>query len=146
MQEGRQMAGYGAVRASHQEREATVQVLRDAYAAGRLDLEELRTRAGAAYQARTWDELRALLADLPTWQAFSRRYGPPAEGPHQPGPRARPRPGSSRRPVLMLVIMMVLLGIGASAWWPVTLLLVIMLPALAAAVPGDRPASRRWRR
>lgn len=53
------------VRASDQDREATVAVLRDAYVAGRLNLDEVRCRAGAAYSARTWGDLRGLAADLP---------------------------------------------------------------------------------
>jgi DUF1707 SHOCT-like domain len=42
-----------------------VEVLRDAYTAGCLDNCELEQRSGKAYSARTLDELRALIADLP---------------------------------------------------------------------------------
>jgi hypothetical protein len=52
------------MRASDRDREATVAVLREAYVAGRLNLSELRDRAGAAYAASTWDDLRELTADL----------------------------------------------------------------------------------
>ena len=54
-----------ALRASDAERESTVAQLREHGAAGRLDVEELEQRVGAAYAARTHGELRALLEDLP---------------------------------------------------------------------------------
>jgi DUF1707 SHOCT-like domain len=53
------------IRASDQDREAAVRELREAYAAGRLDLDEVGQRASAAYSARTWGELRELTTDLP---------------------------------------------------------------------------------
>lgn len=132
------MPGDGAMRASHQEREATVQVLREAYEAGRLDLDELRTRAGAAYQARTWSDLRSLTADLPVWPAIPGWYSPQAPGPPS---RPGPRPERSHPPVLVMVILIALLGIGAGGWWPALLILVFMLPALAAGTPRDRRAA-----
>jgi hypothetical protein len=54
-----------AVRASDAERESTVTLLREHGAAGRLDVEELEQRIGAAYQARTRGDLATLLDDLP---------------------------------------------------------------------------------
>ena len=53
------------VRASDAERESTVSRLRDHGAAGRLDVEELEQRVGAAYEARSRGDLAALLDDLP---------------------------------------------------------------------------------
>jgi hypothetical protein len=53
------------VRASDQERESTVTLLREHGAAGRLDVDELEQRVGAAYQARTRGDLATLLDDLP---------------------------------------------------------------------------------
>jgi hypothetical protein len=54
-----------ALRASDAERESAVTELREHAAAGRLDVEELEQRIGAAYAARTDGELAALRADLP---------------------------------------------------------------------------------
>jgi hypothetical protein len=45
-------------------------LLRDAHAEGRLDLDELTERTGAAYSAKVWDELAELTADLPPEQRF----------------------------------------------------------------------------
>jgi Domain of unknown function (DUF1707) len=53
------------VRASDADRERALRALRDHYAAGRLDHEELEERAARAAQAQYKDELRRLLADLP---------------------------------------------------------------------------------
>jgi hypothetical protein len=53
------------LRASDEERESAVSLLREHGAAGRLDVEELEQRVGAAYSARTEGELTALFSDLP---------------------------------------------------------------------------------
>ena len=55
----------GELRASHAEREAVVERLRDAAAEGRLDLDELDARLEKALKAKTHAELSALTADLP---------------------------------------------------------------------------------
>jgi hypothetical protein len=54
-----------ALRASDSDRESIVSVLREHGATGRLDLDELEQRVGAAYSSRTHGELGALLRDLP---------------------------------------------------------------------------------
>jgi len=53
------------LRASDDERESAVSLLREHAAAGRLDVEELEQRVGAAYAARTRGELVTLIGDLP---------------------------------------------------------------------------------
>ncbi|HEV7884845.1 MAG TPA: DUF1707 domain-containing protein [Solirubrobacteraceae bacterium] len=53
-------------RASDAEREDTVERLRDAAGEGRLNLDELADRAGAAYSATTRSELALLVEDLPS--------------------------------------------------------------------------------
>jgi hypothetical protein len=58
--------GYdGAIRASDSDREGVVEILREAYTEGRLDLGEFDERTTAAYAARTWAQLRELTRDLP---------------------------------------------------------------------------------
>jgi hypothetical protein len=54
-----------AVRASDAERDRITVFLKRQTVAGRLTVEELEQRIGAAYSARTREELRTLLADLP---------------------------------------------------------------------------------
>jgi hypothetical protein len=53
------------VRASDEDRERVAREIREHYAAGRLDDDELNHRVDAAYAARTVGELDALRTDLP---------------------------------------------------------------------------------
>jgi hypothetical protein len=55
----------GELRASHEDRDRIVDVLRVAAGDGRLTAEELDERVGAALTARTYGELTALVSDLP---------------------------------------------------------------------------------
>jgi hypothetical protein len=57
--------GYGHLRASTADRERAADVLKAAFAEGRLDRDEFEERAGRAQQSRTYSELAALTADLP---------------------------------------------------------------------------------
>lgn len=59
------MTTNGTIRASDQDREHVVEVLRTHYADGRLNLEEFNERVAAAYESRTWGDLRHLTRDLP---------------------------------------------------------------------------------
>ena len=60
----RDPAGPPSLRASHADRDRTVEVLRDAAGDGRLTPSELDERVEAALTARTGSELAALTADL----------------------------------------------------------------------------------
>lgn len=53
------------LRASDADRERVAEVLRDALAEGRLDMEEFQERLDATYQARTYGELAPITRDLP---------------------------------------------------------------------------------
>jgi hypothetical protein len=79
------------------EREAVAEQLREHYAAGRLTIDEFRSRLDGAYSAATAADLRRVTADLPTagpspagpaWGATS--IAPPR---HVPGPARRRHPG-----------------------------------------------------
>ena len=58
-------AGGAELRASHDDRDRAVEVLRVAAGDGRITAEELDERVGAALTARTYGELAALISDLP---------------------------------------------------------------------------------
>ena len=78
-------AGY-EMRVSDAEREAAAAELREHFASGRLDQEELNERLSGAFAARTRGDLNALFTDLP-----SAGHGPggastPAGGPAFGGP------------------------------------------------------------
>jgi hypothetical protein len=69
-----------SLRASDDERESAVGLLREHGALGRIDVEELERRVGAAYAARTRGELTTLLADLPGELPARARTAAPARG------------------------------------------------------------------
>jgi hypothetical protein len=68
------MARRGSLRASDADRESVVERLRSAAAEGRLAAHELEHRVGAALGARTYGELDATVADLPS-ASLQRRTG-----------------------------------------------------------------------
>lgn len=93
------MAADGMMRASDADRDAVVDVLRDAYTDGRLTLEEFGERTSAAYAGRTWGELRELTADLPGQPALGADLPGSGLGPRPaPTPDVRLPPGAPRRP------------------------------------------------
>ncbi|GAA2273533.1 DUF1707 domain-containing protein [Streptomyces hawaiiensis] len=53
------------LRASDADREQVAEILRDALAEGRLDMEEFEERLDATYKARTYGELAPITRDLP---------------------------------------------------------------------------------
>lgn len=67
-----------SLRAGDADREAVVELLRDAAAAGRLSLQEMGERQDAAYAARTFADLEPLVADLP---GAALPWAAPAAGP-----------------------------------------------------------------
>jgi hypothetical protein len=62
---GNEMAASQELRASHEDRDRVVELLRVAAGDGRLTADELDERLEAALSARTYGELAALTADLP---------------------------------------------------------------------------------
>ena len=116
------------VKASDSDRDAVVSDLSVHFQAGRLTAGEFDERMGRALAARTWGELRELLADLPAAQ-------PGSSAPAASSPSARPRPSSGRfaPPVAALAgigMAAAVLVIVASVGWGVAWLL---LPALLIA-------------
>lgn len=109
----------GSIRASDSDRENVAEILRVAYADGRLTLDEFDERTTAAYGAKTWAELRELTRDLPVGPNLgaaplraARRQGPPggiAPGQLPPGPLRPARPPLVF-PVLPLVILFLVLA------------------------------------
>src|SRR5512135_1298043 len=71
------------LRASHEDRDRIVEVLRTAAGDGRLSIEELDERVEAALTARTYGELETLVLDLPT--------APGGTAPVPPVPAAKPK-------------------------------------------------------
>jgi hypothetical protein len=61
-----------------------IDVLKAAFVQGRLTKDELDTRAGRTFAARTHADLAALTADLPAGLAVARAAGMPAQEPARP--------------------------------------------------------------
>jgi hypothetical protein len=107
------------IRASHRDREAVVAVLRDAYVAGRLTLDEFDERTSAAYAGKTWDELRVLSADLPGAPEVGAEPPGPAAPPHGPllmPERAAADTRRGRHSRMWPLTMAALLGLATNSW------------------------------
>ncbi len=91
-------SGCGNMRASTADRERAIDVLKAAFAEGRLTQDECEQRAGQAFSARTYAELATLTADLPAGPLGT--LVPQLPGHHLPSP-SRPM---NRLAVASLVI------------------------------------------
>jgi hypothetical protein len=60
-------AGRGHLRAADADREQVIDVLKSAFVQGRLAKGEFDVRVGQAFASRTYADLAAVAADLPTW-------------------------------------------------------------------------------
>jgi hypothetical protein len=97
-----------AMRASDQDREHVVELLRTQYAEGRLTLEEFDERMASAYGGKTWGDLADLTSDLPVdlrlGTGVTRAQNLPPPDQHRPAPRpAVPRWFWPLVPVLIAV-------------------------------------------
>ncbi len=123
-----------ALRASDREREDTATLLREHAAAGRLDVDELDERTGAAYAARTRGDLDALLRDLPG----RLRRSTPAPSTEHGG-----HGWSVFIPVAILLIVIWAVT-GAGAPWPLWVIGFWGLPLLLKAGPPRRRGRAAW--
>ena len=117
------------MRASDADRDAVVSDLGEHFQAGRLTLAEFDERTGRALTARTWGELKELLADLPATR-------PEPQIPAASSPRARPllSPGHVAPPIMAgLVIAALVLAVACGGWGLIWLLVPAMLIARRSA-------------
>src|SRR4051794_16279422 len=107
------MAPHSSIRASDADRDAVAEHLRHAAVEGRLEPDELEERLHAALRARTYGDLRRLLADLPTTPMAWERGRAVAK----PAPRIAL--AVAMRVVLTLAIVAIVLTVAAlmTAWW-----------------------------
>ena len=101
----------GRIRASDNDRERVLDMLKTAFVQGRLTKDELEARLGQTLGSRTWAELTSVIADLPSWPIAR----PPAKPVRSPSRRpmgmvVRPLAG-----VLSAVAVLTLAGIGGMA-------------------------------
>ena len=118
------------VRASDEDRERTAQTLREHFAAGRLDSNELDQRVKMAYAAVTVGQLLALTADLPAVPAS--RQHERAELLARRGELRRrlwQETGASLVPFVVCVVIWAASG-AAGTFWPAFVLLAALIPLL----------------
>ena len=138
-------AGYGHIRASTADRERAADVLKAAFAEGRLDQDEYSERLDRLYAARTYADLAALTYDLPagplgTAPPFGPPGGPmiPPYGSAQPYGRMAQRGRAPLSPAERtarrtsdLALVSLLLGAGAFVTAGVTSIPAIILAVVA---------------
>ena len=83
-------AGRGHLRASHADRERVVGTLKAAFVQGMLTKDELDLRVGQAFVARTYAQLAAVTADIPTGLTTAKPPAPARVQGGQPGWRPGP--------------------------------------------------------
>jgi hypothetical protein len=81
----------GFMRCSTADRERATDVLKAAFAEGRLTREEFEQRTGQVYRSRTYAELAGLTADLPAGPLGAWTLPPGGMGPRLPYPGPPPR-------------------------------------------------------
>lgn len=115
------------LRASHDDREAVIRRLNDAFGEGRLDMTELEERVSAAYESKTLGDLRGLTGDLPGREQPTVALPPINQPPYvqgappytyvpPPGPPAKGPIGSTRSPLVGILLWFVTLGIYTFVW------------------------------
>ncbi len=127
------------IRASDQERQSVVDVLRDAFTDGRLTLDEFEERMAAAYAARTWTDLRQLTGDLPVEPLLGTDLSlrPQATQLQAMNPAARPtqrRPGRPLGRLLPVVFIWILIAAAAGSPDTAAALSVVFICLLACRV------------
>jgi Domain of unknown function (DUF1707) len=142
------MTTYSAIRASDADRESVVSILRDAYTAGRLSLEEFDGRTTAALSGRTWGVLTELTRDLPEDPGLGADLRP-ARAPGADGSAIRALdPGVRMWRILpLLPVAAVWLMIALSARMPdsvvpVIIALLLLLRCTVSRGPAQREAAR----
>jgi hypothetical protein len=133
---------YENIRISDADRERVTGRLREHYAEGRLTQEELDERISATLNAKTFGDLRPIMADLPEPGSFGPQPGPVPPSFQQPvyyrrGPRLLPIA------LLLLFLMLILPGAGLAFF---AFIKFALLAWLVLCVVGIFTAARFRRR
>jgi len=132
-----------SIRVSDTDRDRVTAQLRDHFAAGRITPGELDERLSAALNAKTFGDLRRIMADLP---------GPVAAplGAASPSLRAAPAWAVRRRPPfppLILLVLLTVLLIPGTGWLLaafVNVILLFWLTTFAVSAFAFGRSQRRW--
>jgi Domain of unknown function (DUF1707) len=137
------MTDDGGIRASDADREHVVEILREAYSAGRLTLEEFDERTTTAFAAKTWGGLRALTRDLPQQASLEVPRLEPRIKPAQDKPLPAV-PGPRRRVSPMLPILVIWLGIALTAREPFAFIPVLVILFMLLRLATRPTRSDQW--
>jgi hypothetical protein len=128
--------GHGHLRASSADRERAADVLKAAFAEGRLTQDEYTERIGLAHESRTYADLAALTDDLPVGPLGTLFPGP-LPGAMLPAVPAAPTapPAPSYRPVSQLALLSLVFGLATFLFpvLPITLFPAVILGIAALA-------------
>jgi hypothetical protein len=122
--DNRTAAARSRLRASHTERERTVDALKAAYVQDRLTMDEFDDRLGQALAARTYAELATLTEDIPVAPAVARPPRRPAR--QRAGPAARWGASGLVSPALAGVGLASASLNGGSGYWVVAVVAAIV--------------------
>ncbi|HSZ45271.1 MAG TPA: DUF1707 domain-containing protein [Streptosporangiaceae bacterium] len=135
------------MRVSDADRERVTTRLREHFADGRLTSEELDERVTSALNAKTFGDLRAVMADLPEPEPTGPQAGPPpwASGPQWGPPAYRHRRGPRLLPLALLILLAAVILPGGG-WIFLGFFKVILLFWLVLCIAGVFAAARFRRR
>jgi hypothetical protein len=139
------------IRVSDADRDRVTARLRENFAEGRLTQDELDERISAALNAKTFGDLRPLMADLPGPVPAPPRPAPPPR-PAGPPPWVAYRRGPRLMPLLMLVALVALVAPAGGGWLVLGLFKMVLLVWLVSCLVGAfalagyrRRVRRYWR-
>jgi len=131
------------IRTSDADRERVAARLREHFAEGRLSSEELDERITAALSAKTFGDLRGVMADLPEPESV-----PPQDWQSPPW-AARPMPTFRRGPRLLPLVLIALfaaLVLPGAGWMFLKVILLVWLAMCVAGIFASGRLRRRARR
>jgi hypothetical protein len=150
-------AGRGDLRASHADREQVIGTLKAAFVEGMLTKDELDLRVGQTLASRTYAELAALTADIPTRLTGAPPAGPARESantkkkavvalacatPAIPGLLVALPPIPEKSPVAVLVIALIFIwGMTVPTGWFLLLLAWLNKRAVRPSAPEVPPST-----
>ena len=141
---GGELQGAGGYRVGDADRNRTTELLKEAHAAGYLNLEETDERLGAALAARNRAELDRLVADLPPEWRAGQEQGQRLAGPPQGQRPAFPPEVAWLVPLVVIVTGVMLLAVLTRGFWffPWPLLWIFFFAFGRRGRAGWRPP--RW--
>ncbi|MDQ6606477.1 MAG: DUF1707 domain-containing protein [Actinomycetota bacterium] len=125
------MSDSPAYRVSDHQRERAAEEIREHFAAGRLSEEEMSDRLGAAYRAKTDQELSAIRADLPALPATpAQQKAEIAQRRAHLQRRLLQQTGGGLSVFAVCTVIYFAAGSHRGQFWPIWILIVVLMPLL----------------